>query len=70
MKYQVIRACIISGKRSNVGDVVELGDQQAKELMAIGRVTPHDETVIEDRSIGLDNETKPKRRARTKKSMF
>lgn len=69
MKYEVIRACVIRGKTHAVGDVVDLDGDIAKELMAIGRVIPHTAPapVIEDRSIGLDEDSAPKKRGRPKK---
>lgn len=67
MKYEVIKACVIKSQPQKVGTVVDLDDQLANQLMAIGRIAPYDETVVEDRSIGLDEETKPKRRAKAKK---
>lgn len=66
MKYEVTRACIIKGTNHKVGQIVELDDQLANQLMGIGRVAPADESKLEDRSIGLDVETKPKRRSRKK----
>jgi hypothetical protein len=50
-----------------MGSLVELNDAEAKELMAMGRVAPHHEEQIEDRSVGLSEETKPRRRGRPKK---
>jgi hypothetical protein len=67
MKYEVIRSCVIKGSTHKVGDVVELDKELAENLMGIGRVVPHDESKLEDRSIGLNVETKPKRRAKVKK---
>lgn len=69
MKYEVIRACVIRGSTHSVGDVVDLDDAIAKELMAIGRVIPYLDRapVIEDRSIGLDEDSAPKKRGRPKK---
>ena len=67
MKYEVTRACIIKGTNHKVGQIVELDDQLANQLMGIGRVVPADESKLEDRSVGLEtSESKPKRRSRKK----
>jgi hypothetical protein len=50
-----------------MGSLVELDDAEAKELMAMGRVAPHHEEQIEDRSVGFSEETKPRRRGRPRK---
>ena len=67
MKYEVIRACVIRGSTHKVGQVIELDDAMAKQMMAIGRVAPYSEPIIEDRSIGLSDETTPRKRSRPKK---
>ena len=64
MKYEVIKSCVIKGKPTQVGEIVDLDDGVAKGLMAIGRITPADESKLEDRSVGLSKETKPKRRTK------
>jgi len=51
--------------------VVELNDSEAKELMAMGRVAPHHEPVVEHRAVGVegssDGAEKPLKRAKAKK---
>ena len=64
MEYQIIRACAIGGQNKAAGDVVALDDKTARELMAIGRVVPHDKPQVENRALGLDEETKPRKRGR------
>jgi len=49
MKYRVIKSTVADGKIRYVGDVVELSDYAGKELMAYGKVVPHDDAVIENR---------------------
>jgi hypothetical protein len=67
MKYEVIKACVVKGKGLKFGEIIELDDSTATQLMGIGRVVPADETKLEDRSIGLEvSESKPKRRSRKK----
>lgn len=67
MKYKVLRNTVAAGRVRRMGSLVELDDAEAKELMAMGRVAPHHEEKIEDRSVGLSEETKPRRRGRPKK---
>ena len=67
MKYKVLRNTVAAGRVRRMGSLVELNDAEAKELMAMGRVAPHHEEQIEDRSVGLSEETKPRRRGRPKK---
>jgi len=67
MKYEIIRACVIRGTSHKVGQVIELDDSMAKQMMAIGRVAPYSEPIIEDRSIGLSDDSMPRKRGRPKK---
>ena len=68
MKYKVLRNTVAAGRVRRMGSVVELDDSEAKILMSMGRVAPHaEEQPLEDRSIGLTEETKPRRRGRPKK---
>lgn len=65
MKYEVIRDCVIVGNRHKVGDIVEVADNVAKDLMGIGRIVPADESKLQDRSVGLSSD---KPRTRRKKA--
>lgn len=68
MKFQVLKSCVINGAPKKAGDVVDIAsDADVRALMGIGRIAPYDEPLIEDRSIGLSEETKPKKRGRPKK---
>jgi len=69
MKYEVIKSCMIRGKNFAVGNIIDLDDDMAGQMMAIGRITPYDEPVVEDRAIGLSEETKPRQRAKAKVSV-
>jgi len=64
MKYEVLKGCVIAGQGRKVGDIVELDAGQAKELLAIGRIisTGQKEEIIIDRSVGLTEQTKLKKR--------
>jgi hypothetical protein len=68
MSYLVLKGTVIGGKQVRAGDVVEVDAVEAKELVGIGRITKVDSKPVEtvDRSIGLSEETKTKRRTRRK----
>ena len=68
MSYLVLKGTVIGGKQVRAGDVVEVDAVEAKELVGIGRITKVDSKPVEtvDRSIGLSEETRPKRRTRRK----
>ena len=70
MSYLVLKGTVIGGKQVRAGDVVEVDAVEAKELIGIGRITKVDSKPVEtvDRSIGLQEETKPKRRTRRTKA--
>jgi len=68
MSYLVLKGTVIGGKQVRAGDVVDVSGVEAKELLAIGRIAEvtKSETKVEDRAIGLTEDTKPKRRTRKK----
>ena len=68
MTYIVLKGTVIGGKRVNAGDVVEVDGIEARELVGIGRIAKVEKQEVKtvDRSIGLKEETKPKRRTRRK----
>jgi hypothetical protein len=69
MKYKVLRNTVAAGRVRRLGALIELDDAEAKELMAMGRVAPHDEPEpLADRALGLAEETKPRRRTRARKT--
>ena len=69
MKYKVLRNTVAAGRVRRLGAIIELDDDEAKELMSMGRVAPHDEPEpIADRALGLADETKPRRRTRARKA--
>lgn len=69
MKYLVLKGTVINGCVAKAGDVVEVPDSEVKGLISINRISPVVEKKAEtvDRAVGLDEETKPKRRTRAKK---
>ena len=68
MSYLVLKGTVIGGKQVRAGDVVDVEGAEARELLGMGRIAEvvKTETKVEDRSIGLTEETKPKRRTRKK----
>jgi hypothetical protein len=63
MKYEVLKNCVINRQPTSAGSVVEVSGDDEKALLAMGRITPYSEPVIENRSVGLeDSPEKPKRR--------
>ena len=70
MKYQVIKSCVIGGSPKKAGAVVDVSGVEAVELMSIGRIAPYSEPVIEDRSVGLSDEDRPRKRGRPKKVSY
>jgi len=69
MKYLVLKGTVINGCVARAGDVVEVPESEVKGLISINRISPVVEKKAEtvDRAVGLDEETKPKRRGRPKK---
>ena len=70
MSYLVLKGTVIGGKQVRAGDVVEIDGIEARELVGIGRITKVEGKPVEtvDRAIGLEEETKPKRRTRRTKA--
>lgn len=68
MSYLVLKGTVIGGKQVRAGDVVEVEGVEARDLIGMGRIIEvvKTETKVEDRSVGLTEETKPKRRTRKK----
>lgn len=68
MKYLVLKSTVAAGGQVRAGDVIELDFSEAKELLGLGRITQVVETEVKtvDRSVGLEESTKPKRRTRRK----
>jgi len=64
MQYEVIKGCVIKGKGCSPGEVVELDDRLAKQLMGIGRVAPYEGEPTVDRSVGLETSTEQPRKRR------
>tara|TARA_R110000868_G_scaffold313856_3_gene574869 strand:- start:4276 stop:4491 length:216 start_codon:yes stop_codon:yes gene_type:complete len=70
MKYEVLKSCIINGLSAKTGDVLDIAEQEAKELLLMGRVIPSNKApVVENRSVGLESSVEaPKTRTIKKKA--
>lgn len=69
MKYEVLKGCVINLQGRKKGEILEISDEDAKMLMGLGRIAPVNEQItVENRSIGLDEESKPRRRGRKSKA--
>jgi hypothetical protein len=72
MPYIVLKSCVADGASRSAGDILNLSDEEARSLTAMGRVeyvdAPRKEPVIEDRSVGLpkSNAAAPKKRKPSK----
>ena len=54
MKIQITRDCIINGEHTPAGTVVDLPDNEAINVINMGKATPSDgKTKTKDRAIGL-----------------
>ena len=56
MPYLILKSCFADGQRRSAGDVIDLGVDEARELLAMGRVSaaPDEKPVKEtNRSVGL-----------------
>jgi hypothetical protein len=69
MKLEFIRNTMTSGGNVRIGQVVDLPDYEAKELVKMNRCVPYVSQDLVDRSIGLSEETKPVKRGRPKKNV-
>lgn len=68
MKYEITKNTMTTQGAKAIGDVLELGADEARQLMAIGRIKPYNESQLVDRSVGLTvSEEKVVRRGRPKK---
>ncbi len=66
MQYQVTKRCVIDRQPRGLGDVVEVSAEEAKELMATGRIVPVDKpAATADRNAGAA----PKKRGRPRKKV-
>jgi hypothetical protein len=69
MKLEFIRNTMTSNGNARIGQVLDLPDQEANDLVKNGRCVPYVYQELVDRSIGLSEETKPVKRGRPKKNV-
>lgn len=69
--YMMLKGCMAGGERRKAGDVVELPASEGNALISMGRAeqveAPKAAPVVEDRAVGLTEETAPKKRGRPRK---
>lgn len=69
--YLVLKNCIAGGARRTAGDVVQLPSSEGNILISMGRVeqtsAPKPAPVVEDRAVGLTEDSAPKKRGRKAK---
>tara|TARA_R110000822_G_scaffold112359_1_gene243272 strand:+ start:278 stop:496 length:219 start_codon:yes stop_codon:yes gene_type:complete len=57
MPYIVLRSCVIDNARQSAGNILNLSDENARSLTAMGRVeyvdAPQPAKEVEDRSVAL-----------------
>ena len=66
MSYLVLKSCVAGGNACSAGDVIELSEQEGKNLTAMGRVqeVAVSEEAPADRSVELENSDAPKLKKR------
>ena len=66
MSYLVLKSCVAGGNACSAGDVIELSEQEGKNLTAMGRVqeVAVSEEAPADRSVELGNSDAPKLKKR------
>jgi hypothetical protein len=69
MKLEFIRNTMTSNGNARIGQVLDLPDQEANDLVKNGRCVLYAYQELVDRSIGLSEETKPVKRGRPKKNV-
>ena len=71
MEYLILRNCMTKAGAVRAGQIVELTDAEARDLMSYGRCVPHDDSQAENRAVELENSSEQlvKRRGRRKKNV-
>jgi len=61
MPYVILKGCIAAGQRRSAGDVVDLGPDEANNLVSMGRAAKADAPSPKpaDRSVGLGKSDAP-----------
>lgn len=68
MAYLVLKSCVAGGNACSAGDVIELSEQEGRNLTAMGRVqkVSVSEAAPADRSVALETSDAPKLTKRKK----
>lgn len=68
MAYLVLKSCVAGGNACSAGDVVELSEQEGRNLTAMGRVQKVSVSDVQpaDRSVALETSDAPKLTKRKK----
>ena len=68
MKIEILRDCAIKGVHTPAGDIVDLPDAEAIDIINMGKATPAENIKpVEDRSVGLTTATAAPLKKRTRK---
>ena len=72
MPYVILKPTFAGGARRDAGDVVDIAEDEARNLLAMGRIdvaAPPPKGEVQDRSVGLQASTTaaPKKRVRKAK---
>ena len=72
MPYVILKPTFAGGARRDAGDVVDIAEDEARNLLAMGRIdvaAPPPKAEVQDRSVGLQASTTatPKKRVRKAK---
>lgn len=71
MSYVILKSTVAGGARRNAGDVIELTADEARALLAAGRIAeaaPSPKAEVQDRSVGLEASTVAAPKKRTRKA--
>lgn len=70
MPYVILKPTFAGGARRNAGDVVDIAEDEARNLLAMGRIdvaAPSPKAEVQDRSVGLPASTTAAPKKRTRK---
>lgn len=70
MPYVILKGCIAAGQRRSAGDVVDLGPDEANNLVSMGRAAKADAPSPKpaDRSVGLGKSDAPAVKKRVRRA--
>ena len=70
MPYVILKGCIAAGQRRSAGDVIDLGPDEANNLVSMGRAAKADAPAPKpaNRSVGLDKSDTPAVKKRVRRT--